>query len=325
MAAYLIRRLLQLVPMLFGIGTIVFFMVHLAPGGPVVALAGEYATAEYQAAIEKLYGLDRPLLEQYGRFLWRLMQGDLGQSYFYKAAVLDVLLDRLPATLLLVVPAICMSSIIGIWLGVYITRKRGAVDLSIVTITLCAYAIPVFWLGQIMLLLFAVKADLFPVHGMVDARAYHTGWRYMLDVAYHLVLPSLTLTVHQIAYVVLITRSSLATEMQRPYFLTALAKGNPFIRAQYRHALPNGALSIITLIGNRIGWLIAGAILIENVFAWPGLGRLIVTSSLNRDYPVILGVVLLAALITLIANLLVDLVYGLIDPRIHQGNDVNGH
>ena len=311
--------------MLLGIGTIVFFLVHLAPGDPVVALAGEYATAEYQAEIKRIYGLDRPIIEQYGRFIWQLLQGDLGQSYFYKAPVFDVLLERLPATLLLVLPAIGLSSVIGIWLGIQITRRQSVFGISIMSITICCYAVPVFWLGQLMLLAFAVQADLFPVHGMVDARNFYQGWRLWLDIAHHMVLPSLTLTIHQIAFVVVITRASMTTEMRKPYFLTALSKGNSMSRAQYAHALPNGSLSIITLIGNRVGWVIAGAILVENVFAWPGLGRLIVTSSLNRDYPVILGVVLLAALLTLTANLLVDLIYGLVDPRIRQGQHIDEH
>lgn len=311
--------------MLFGIGTIVFFLVHAAPGGPVVALAGEFATAEYQAAIERLYGLDRPIVERYGRFLWRLIQGDLGQSYFFKAPVLDVVLDRLPATLLLVLPAIGLSSLIGIWIGVQAARRHGAIGDFSVLLALCCNAVPVFWLGQLLLLVLAVQADLFPVTGMTDARSMYEGWRQWLDVAHHLALPCLTLTIHQLAYVILITRTALTVEMRRPYFMTALAKGNSVSRAQYGHALQNGALSIITLIGNRVGWLIAGAILVENVFAWPGLGRLIVSSSLNRDYPVILGIVLVAALLTLTANLVVDVLYCWIDPRINQGRRVDEH
>jgi peptide/nickel transport system permease protein len=324
-SAYYFRRVLQVVPILFGIATIVFFLVHAAPGGPIVALGGEFATAEYQAAIERLYGLDRPIVERYWRFLSRLLQGDLGQSYFFKAPVLDVVLEKLPVTLLLVLPAIGMSSFIGIWLGVNVARQRGAAETSMVSLTLCCNAIPVFWLGQILLLILAVKADLFPVSGMTDARTSFDGWRHWLDVARHLALPCLTLTIHQLAFVVLITRASLSAEMRRPYFLTALAKGNSVPRAQYIHAFRNGALPVITLIGNRIGWILGGAILVENVFAWPGLGRLIITSSLNRDYPMILGIVLVAALLTVTANLVVDLIYNWIDPRIDQRRRIDEH
>lgn len=266
MGAYLVRRLLQIVPMLLGVGTIVFFLVHSAPGGPIVALAGEFVSAEYQAAIERLYGLDRPLLEQYGRFLALLLRGELGHSYALKAPVLMVILDRLPATLLLMVPAIVLSALVGIWWGALAARRHGgARDIGIVTCTLLCYAVPVFWLGQLLLFAFAVQAGWFPTHGMVDVRAGHVGLRHWLDVAHHLVLPCLTLTLHQLAFTVLITRTCLITEMQRPYFTTALAKGLSLRRAEYSHALPNGVLPVVTLIGNRVGWLIAGTVLIERV------------------------------------------------------------
>ena len=324
MGAYLVRRLLQIVPMLLGIGTIVFFLVHSTPGGPVVALAGEFVTADYQARVERLYGLDRPLIQQYGRFLLLLLQGDLGQSYTLKAPVLTVILDRLPATLLLMVPAIALSAALGIWWGAEAARRQGGTrDVGIVTCTLLCHAVPVFWLGQLLLLAFAVQAGWFPTHGMVDVRAAHTGWRHWLDVAHHLALPCLTLTLHQLAFTVLITRTCLISEMQQPYFTTALAKGLSLRRAEYSHALPNGILPVVTLIGNRVGWLIAGTVLIENVFAWPGLGRLIITASLARDYPLVIGVVLIVAALTLVANLITDLIYGLIDPRIRQGQSLD--
>ena len=309
--------------MMFCIGTIVFFLIHLAPGGPVVALTGEFATAEYQAAIEKLYGLDRPLHEQYFRFLSLLIQGELGQSYFYKAPAFEVVFDRLPATLILVLPAIVMSSFFGIRIGVTSARKHRPFEYNSILICLFVYAIPIFWLGQILLMVFALGTGLFPTHGMVDARANYEGWRHWLDITHHLLLPCLALTIHQIAFVVLITRSSINSEMKKPYFTTAQAKGNSVSRAQYVHALPNGSFSIVTLIGNRVGWVIAGAILIENVFAWPGLGRLIVASSLNRDYPVILGIVLVASFITILANFISDLTYSWIDPRIRQGKAID--
>lgn len=325
MGRYLVRRLLQIVPMLLGVGTLVFFLVHATPGGPVVALGGEFVSAEYQAAIERLYGLDRPLIEQFGRFLGLLLQGELGQSYKFKAPVVDVILARLPATLLLMLPALALSAAVGIWSGALAARRSGrAQDLGIVTCTLLCYAVPIFWLGQLLLFAFAVRVEWFPIHGMVDERAAFAGWRRGLDVAHHLFLPCLTLTLHQLAFTVLITRTCLIDEMQRPYFTTALAKGLSLRQAQYGHALPNGILPVVTLIGNRVGWLVAGTILVENVFAWPGLGRLVITASLSRDHPLIIGIVLFVALLTLVANLVTDLIYGLIDPRIRQEEAVHG-
>lgn len=324
MGRYLVRRLLQIVPMLWLIGTIVFFLIHLTPGGPIVALAGEFVTAEYQASIERLYGLDRPLFEQYLRYLGLLAQGELGQSYSFKAPVLTVILERLPATLLLMLPAIVLSAAIGIWGGALVARHRGrTIEIGIVGCSLLCFAVPIFWLGQLLLLTFAVKASWFPIQGIVDARAAHEGVRLWLDVAHHLILPCFTLVLHQLAFTVLIAASSLRDEMAKPYFLTALAKGLDLPTAQYRHALPNGMLPVVTLIGNRVGWLIAGAILVENVFAWPGLGRLVVSASLDRDYPLILGIVLMIGALTLIANLVTDLLYSLIDPRVRQGETLN--
>lgn len=324
MGRYLVRRLLQIVPMLWLIGTIVFFLIHLTPGGPIVALAGEFVTAEYQASIERLYGLDRPLFEQYLRYLGLLAQGELGQSYSFKAPVLTVILERLPATLLLMLPAIVLSAVIGIWGAALVARHRGRViEMGIVGCSLLCFAVPIFWLGQLLLLTFAVKVGWFPIQGIVDARAAHEGVRLWLDVAHHLLLPCLTLVLHQLAFTVLIAASSLRDEMAKPYFLTALAKGLDLPTAQYRHALPNGLLPVVTLIGNRVGWLIAGAILVENVFAWPGLGRLVVGASLDRDYPLILGIVLVIGALTLIANLITDLLYSLIDPRVRQGETLN--
>lgn len=213
-----------------------------------------------------------------------------------------------------------LSALIGIWAGAIAARRRGHIaEFSVVACSLLCFAIPVFWLGQLLLLGFAVELPWFPIQGMVDPRASDTGIRLWLDVGYHLVLPCLTLILHQLAFTVLISAAALRTEMARPYFMTALAKGLDLRQAQYRHALPNSLLPVVTLIGNRVGWLIAGTILVENVFAWPGLGRLIVGASLDRDYPLIVGIVLVVGAITLVANLITDLVYMLIDPRIRQG------
>ena len=319
---YFVRRLLQIVPMLIAIATIVFFLAHSAPGGPVVALGGEFVTREYQAEIERLYGLDRPLLEQYLRFLALLLRGDLGQSYTFKAPVLDVVLSRMGATLLLAVPAIVVSALVGVWLGA-VAARRGTAGGAVIATLLC-HAVPVFWLGQLLLILLAGQAGLFPTHGMTDVRAGHSGLRHWLDVAHHLILPCLTLTLNQLAFTVLVSRVRFSDEMRRPYFTTALAKGLSVGGAQVRHAMPNAILPITVLIGSRVGWLISGAVLIENVFAWPGMGRLVVGATLSRDHPLIIGVVLVVAAVTLLANLAADLICGVIDPRIRQGKAVDG-
>jgi peptide/nickel transport system permease protein len=267
--------------------------------------------------MEQYYGLDRSLPEQYLRYMASLTTGNLGVSFYFKQPVLGVILERIPTTLLLVVPALILSSLVGIWLGVLAAqRRRSILDLGIIVTVLTSYAIPVFWLAQILLLLFAVQLDWFPVQGMRDVRAGYTGPRLWLDVAYHLSLPLLTLTLQQLAMILLLTRAGVSNELQQDYVRTARAKGLPFGMVLGRHALRNALLPVVTVIGGRIAFLIAGAVLTETVFAWPGLGRLILTASLNRDYPLILGLFLFISLAVLLANLVTDFIYAALDPRI---------
>lgn len=317
MSRYLLRRLLQIIPMLWGIGTLTFLLIHLAPGDPIVALSGEFSTAEYQRDMERYYGLDRSLPEQYLLYMTSLMSGNLGVSFYFKQPVVGVILERLPATLLLVVPALIFSSLAGIWLGALAAQQRRSIlDLGILITVLTSYAIPVFWLAQILLLLFAVQLDWFPVQGMYDVRAAYSGPYLWLDIVYHLSLPLLTLTLQQLAMILLLTRAGVSNELRQDYVRTARAKGLPSGTVLNRHALRNALLPVVTVIGGRIAFIIAGAVLTETVFAWPGLGRLILTASLNRDYPLILGLFLFISLAVLLANLVTDFIYAALDPRI---------
>jgi len=318
MSRYVAWRLFQIVPMLWAVGTALFVLLHLTPGGPIVALTGEFAGPDTVAAIESRLGLDRPLHEQYVRFLALLARGDLGESYFYKAPVLDVVLSHLPTTLVLVAPALLLAALFGIPMGIFAARGRH-VGTGLLVLSLLAFAVPVFWLGHLLRLAFSVELGWFPIHGMVDARADPTGLAYGLDVAHHAALPVLTLTLHQLAFTMLLTRSAMILERRRPYFVTALMKGNSLWRAESRHALPNGSLSIVTLFANRIGWFMAGALLIEIVYGWPGLGQLANGATRNRDYPLVIGIVLAVTLVTLMANLAADLLYMWIDPRVRPG------
>jgi peptide/nickel transport system permease protein len=317
---YLLRRLLQLIPTLLGIVTLTFVIIHAAPGGPLVALSGEFSTAEYQRAVAALYGLDRSLPEQYLRYLGNVLTGDLGQSYFYKQAVLAVVLDRLPGTLLLMLPSLALSSLAGIWLGLVTTKQADrARGLGVMAGVYATYAVPVFWLSQLLVLAFALHLGWFPVQGMRNARLEGQAVSALLDMAYHLVLPVLALSLHHLSLTTVVTRARVREEMRKPYFLTALAKGLGVYAARRGHALRNALLPIVTVIGGRIGFIFAGAVLVETVFSWPGLGRLVVSASLNRDYPLLLGLFLCISAMTLIANLVTDLLYPVIDPRIRQG------
>jgi peptide/nickel transport system permease protein len=317
MGRYLLRRFLQVVPMLVGVITLTFLLIHLAPGGPIVALSGEFSTAEHQQQLKARYGLDRPLPEQYFRYLANVLRGDLGNSYHFQQPVLKVVFERLPVTLLLVVPSLLLSSVLGIWLGVASAAHRGTVrDLSVMAATIGTYAVPVFWLAQLLVLLFAVNLGWFPVQGLQDVRARHTGFRLWLDVGHHLALPVLTMSLHQLALTTVLTRAGMINELRLDYVRTALAKGLAPRRVLGGHALRNTLLPVVTVIGGRIGFLFTGAVLTETVFAWPGLGRLIVSASLNRDYPLVLGLFLCISAAVLLANLATDIIYAILDPRI---------
>lgn len=314
---YALRRLAQVLLAVAGIITVTFFVVHAAPGDPVVALAGEGADEEYVETLRAKYGLDRPLPRQYLAYASNVLSGDLGRSLIGGRPVSDVIGERLPATLLLVVTAIVVSTVVGIGLGVVVARRPfGFFDASVTTTCLVGYATPVFWLAQVAVLLFGFRAGLFPVQGMTDARALYTGFDHVRDVAHHLVLPAATLAFSEVALVARLTRTSLIQELGKDYVRAALATGVARGRVLRVHALRNALLPVVTIVGSRIGTVFSGTVLVESVFAWPGLGQLLISATRSRDYPVLLGLVLLASFGVVLANLVTDLAYSRIDPRI---------
>ena len=316
-ARYVLRRLGQALLAVVGIITITFFVVHAAPGDPAVVLAGEGADEEQVASLREKFGLDRPLPQQYLSYAANVVQADLGRSLVGGRPVGDVIGDRLPATLLLVVTAIVVSSLLGVLLGVLVARRPfGLFDASVTTTCLVGYATPVFWLAQLAVLLFGFRAGLFPVQGMTDARELYTGWAHVRDVAHHLVLPAAVLAFSELALVARLTRSSLVQELGKDYVRTARGLGLTRGRVVYGHALRNALLPVVTIVGTRFGTVFSGAVLVETVFAWPGLGQLLISSTRSRDYPVLLALVLLASFGVVVANLVTDLAYGRIDPRI---------
>jgi len=315
MPRYLLWRVVQFAPVLWVVATLLFVLVQLTPGGPIVALAGEFAEVDTIRQIERQLGLDLPLAQQYGQFLGRLAYGDLGFSYFYKAPVLEVILSRLPATLVLVFASLALSAALGVMLGI-ISARGGSGAVVILLVALLTLALPVFWLGHLLRLGLSVELGLFPVQGMSNARIEHTGLASALDVARHAALPVLTLVLHQLAFAILLTRAAMAVETQRPYYLTARAKGHTRLGAELGHAFPNASLPIVTLFANRAGGFIAGTVLVETVFAWPGLGQLVTGAIANRDRPLVIGIVLLVTLATLVANLIADIYAFWLDPRI---------
>jgi peptide/nickel transport system permease protein len=314
---YVFRRVLQVVPAVAAIFVVTFAVIHLAPGDPITAIASGNGDQAYFEFMREKYGLNRPLLQQFGTYVGNVFQGDLGVSFGQGRRVSELIVDRLPATLLLMGSALIVSSAGGVVLGLLAARRPfGVLDLGVSTVALVGYALPVFWLAQLALLLAAYKTGWFPIQGMTDARAGHTGWAAVVDVVRHLALPALVLAASEVALVARVTRTGLIEQRGQEYVRTARAKGLSARRCTTRHALPNALLPVVTVVGSRVGTLFSGAVLVETVFGWPGLGRLLLDAAGTRDHPILLGLVLLVAFSVVIANLVTDLVYAYIDPRI---------
>lgn len=313
---YLLRRLLQVVPAVAGIVLLAFVVIHTAPGDPVLALGGEHGDAAYYAFIRAKFGLDRPLPEQLIAYATNAARGDLGQSFVHGRPVAHVVAERLPATLLLMGTALMLSSIAGVWLGVLAARRaERPLDFAVRTAALLVHATPSFWLAQIAAIVLAFGTGLFPVQGITDPRQSSVGWRYALDVLHHLALPALVLAAGELALTTRLTRTGVLEALGTDYARTARAKGLSE-RAVVRHALRNALLPVVTVVGARAGMLFTGAILVETVFAWPGLGQLMLSSILTRDIPVLLGLFLLVSVAVIVTNLVTDVAYAWLDPRV---------
>lgn len=315
--AYVGWRLLQVVPVVAGIVLVGFVLIHLAPGDPILALAGDAGDADYYAAMHERFGLDQPLWRQVGTYVGNVMQGDLGVSYTHGRPALDVILERVPATLLLAAVALLLSSTVGVAVGVVAAaRAHRATDMAISGVALAFYAAPVFWIGQLALLAFALRLGWFPVQGMASAGSQLEGWARVADVARHLTLPALVLASQEIAATARLARASMIEELRESYTESLRAKGVGPVRLLVRHTLRPALLPVVTLVGGRVGHLLSGAVVVEVVFGWPGLGRLLLTAMQTRNSPILLGIFLLVALCVVLANLLTDLAYRWLDPRI---------
>jgi peptide/nickel transport system permease protein len=297
-----------------------FLLIRLAPGDPVETIAGAMGgmTEELRAQLVQAYGLDLSLPQQLLRYLERMLSGDLGYSYFFNLPVSGLILERVPQTVLLVVVAVAVSLLAGTALGVLASRRpNGWFSQSLTVLSVVGYAAPVFWTGIMLIIVFAAWLPLFPVSGMDDIANAGNGWfAYALDVAHHLVLPVATLSIIYVAQYSNLARASMLDVLGADYIRTARAKGLSEGSVYFKHALKNAILPVVTVAGLQFGNLLAGAILVETVFNWPGLGRLAFESILRRDHPTILGILFCSACMVIIANLLTDLVYRAIDPRI---------
>jgi peptide/nickel transport system permease protein len=272
------------------------------------------------AEMRSSYGLDKTLFEQLSIYLMKMVQGNLGFSYYYNLPVTDLILPRVPATVLLVVSALVFAVVLGTVLGVRSSRNPNRLSSHLITvITLFGYSAPVFWIGIMLLILFGSVIPIFPISGMYDIARTTGGFPRLLDILQHLILPMVTLAILHLALYSRLSRASMLDVLGSDYIRTARAKGMTEKVVVYKHALRNAVLPIVTMTGLQMGRLFAGALVVETVFNWPGLGRLAFDSIMRRDTPTLLGLLFFSTLMVVTANLLTDLTYGLIDPRIVSG------
>ena len=315
---YILGRLLQAVPLVFVVIILNFFLIHAAPGDPVSLLIGEGgASDEFIERTRARFGLDQPLHVQLVRYVGNVLRLNLGYSIRYRQDVLPLIINRLPASLLLMGTSFVVSSLGGILLGIVASpHKDTAGDRVAVVLSLLGHSMPVFWLGLIALIVFSQRLGWFPTQGMFDIRNPKEGWRLAVDVLHHLVLPVFTYSAFQFALIFRVTRVKMQEILIEDFITTARAKGVPERRVVFRHAVPNALLPIVTVLGFNFAWLLAGSVLTETVFAWPGMGRLMFDAVSARDYPLLMGLFTVLSAFVILINLLTDIVYGLIDPRI---------
>lgn len=303
MLKYLIRRLILMIPVVIGMTIIVFLILHLAPGDPVDLIVGPNVTPEVYESIRRKLGLDQPLIIQYLRFMKSVVKGDLGVSILQERPVIELILERLPVTLQIGFAGFLITFVIAIPTGVLAAVNRNTIiDYSCMTGAMLGISLPTFWFGLLLMYFFAYKMRLFPISGYGSLK--------------HLILPAFALGLTNAAITARMVRSSMLEVLKQDYIRTARSKGLAERVVIYQHALKNAMIPIITLMGLRLGWIIGGSVMLEIVFSIPGLGRLMVESILSRDYPVVQGSMIVLTSSIILANILADILYAVVDPRI---------
>jgi peptide/nickel transport system permease protein len=317
--AFILRRTLLVVPVVLAIAALNFVLLHLAPGdaADIIAAQSGGTSAEFVGELRRSFGLDRPLYQQFVIYIGRLLTLDLGFSHVQQRPVFDLIVDRVPATLLLMVTAIGLAVAIGVLAGIVAAmRHRRWADALVSIAALVVYATPQFWLGLMLIVLFSIVFPILPSGGMMTIASDMSAAARVADIARHLVLPAMTLGLFYVAVYARLMRASMLDVYTFDFITAARAKGMSEARVGFVHAARNALLPVVTLAGVQIGHLLGGSILVETVFGWPGLGRLVFDALLQRDLNLLLGILFISSVIVVVANLMVDLIYGLLDPRI---------
>ena len=319
---YVLRRVVQAIPVVLGVVALDFLLLQLAPGDAATVLAGEAGGAppEYVQLLRERFGLDKPVLVQLGLYMKNVLALDLGYSFRNSSAVLPLILTRLWPTLLLMGTTLLLSISCGIVLGlIAAVSVRTWKDHVISMVAIVAYAMPLFWIGLMLILVFAIKLDWLPTSGMEDPAAFYEGWQRTVDIARHLVLPAITLSLFYMALYTRLMRATMLEQRGREYVTTARAKGLAERQITLRHIVRNALLPVITVAGVQTGALLGGSVVVEAVFGWPGLGQLAFQSLFARDLNLLLGIFFISSCLVVIVNIIVDILYVILDPRIRVG------
>ena len=319
---YVMRRLLQAVPVVLGVVVLNFLLLQLAPGDAATVLAGEAGGApfEYIQQLRQRFGLDQPVLVQLGLYVKNILALDLGYSFRNQSPVLPLILARLWPTLLLMGTTLILSVAGGVLLGLLAAIwVRTWKDHVISFAAIIAYAMPLFWIGLMLILVFSIKLDWLPTSGMEDAAAFYEGWERVVDIAKHLVLPSVTLSLFYLALYARMMRATMLEQRGLDYVTTARAKGLTEQQITVRHMVRNALLPVVTVAGVQVGGLLGGSVIVESVFAWPGLGQLAFQSLFARDLNLLLGIFFISSCLVVVVNIIVDIIYLILDPRIRVG------
>jgi peptide/nickel transport system permease protein len=319
---YVLKRLFQAIPIIFAIVVLNFFLLQLAEGDAVDVLAGEAgsATPEYMAELREKFGLDQPLIVQLGVYLKNVVSLDLGYSFRHDMPVSQLVFERFIPTLLLMTSTIMLAVGFGIVLGLVAASGLNTWRDTVISIfALITYATPLFWVGLMLIVVFSLKLGWFPTSGMENFAMFYEGWYRVVDIAHHLVLPTITLSLFYLALYTRLMRASMLEQSGQDYVTTARAKGLTERRIVFVHVLRNAILPVITMAGVQVGALIGGSVIVESVFAWPGLGMLAFEALFARDLNLLLGIFLLSAVLVVAINLIVDIIYSTLDPRIEMG------
>jgi peptide/nickel transport system permease protein len=316
---YLVKRVVASIALLLVAMTMNFALIHMAPGDPVTFLIGSNAPAseEYIRSLREYYGLDKPIPVQYFLYLSSIFQGNFGYSFAQNRPVLDVVLERVPATVLLMGTSLIFACIFAVILGVFAARRpHSLVDSVISMVSLTGVSLDVSWFGLVLLLVFSVWLGLVPTSGISSLRGGQTGLSLVFDILHHLILPAVAVGAWFLATMTHLVRSKMMQELNENYIVTARAQGLRENDVVYKHALPNSLLPLLTMIGMNASLLLSGAIIAETVFGWPGMGRLFYDGVMARDYPVVMGCLIAASAMVVLSNFITDLVYTIVDPRV---------